>query len=369
MLKKPRFVSSNVYRAAGYGAAHPLGIPRIGTVMDICEAMGWLAGDEIVDSPRASMDDLLKFHDRDYIEALRLAEAAGRVSPEIRETYNLGGMENPVFQGVFERASMSVGGSIHAAELSLDGRIVYHPAGGTHHGKRNRASGFCYFNDPVFAILTYLERGFERVVYVDIDAHHGDGVEDAFADDPRVFTISVHEENRWPNTGLLSDRRQGRARNLPVPKDFNDTEFAFLMDEAVMPVAEQFGSQAMVITCGADALRGDPLSKQELSNGALWDAVLQLAGLRIPTVVLGGGGYNPWTVARCWAGLWARISGQTIPHELPQAVRSILSGLESDLVDEDDVEEQWLDQIADEPNEGEVRQQVRDAADVTVKVL
>lgn len=369
MLMKPCFVSSNVYRATGYGAAHPLGIPRIGTVMDICEAMGWLADDEIVDSPRASMDDLLKFHDSNYIGALRSAEAAGRVSPEIRETYNLGGMENPVFQGVFERASMSVGGSIHAAELSLDGRIAYHPAGGTHHGKRNRASGFCYFNDPVFAILTYLERGIERVLYVDIDAHHGDGVEDAFADDPRVFTISVHEENRWPNTGLLSDRRQGRARNLPVPKGFNDTEFAFLMDEAVMPVAEQFGPQAMVITCGADALRGDPLSKQELSNGALWDAVLQLAGLRIPTVVLGGGGYNPWTVARCWSGLWARISGQTIPHELPETVRSILSGLESDLVDEDDVEAQWLDQIADEPNEGKVRQQVRDAASATIKAL
>ncbi|NNE24838.1 MAG: acetoin utilization protein AcuC [Rhizobiales bacterium] len=365
----PCFISSHVYRATGYGAAHPLGIPRIGTVMDICEAMGWLTVEAIVDSPRASVDDLLKFHDADYIEALQLAETAGRVSPEVRAKYNLGGMENPVFQGVFERASMSVGGSIHAAELSLAGRIAYHPAGGTHHGRRDRASGFCYFNDPVFAILTYLEHDLERVLYVDIDAHHGDGVEDAFADDPRVFTISVHEENRWPNSGLLRDRREGRARNLPVPKGFNDTEFAYLMDDAVMPVAEQFGPQAVVITCGADALRGDPLSRLELSNGALWDAVMQLVGLSVPTVVLGGGGYNPWTVARCWAGLWARISGQSIPGELPQTVRKILSRLESDLVDEDDVEAQWLDRIADQPNRGVVRQQVRDVASATLKAL
>ncbi len=363
---KPCFVGSDIYRTAGYGAAHPLGIPRIGTVVDICEAMGWLADQAIVDSPRASIEQLLKFHHTDYIEALITAEQANRVTPAARARYNLGGRENPVFQGVFERASTSVGGSIHAATLSLEGRIAYHPAGGTHHGRPDRASGFCYFNDPVFAVLTYLENGLDRVLYVDIDAHHGDGVQDAFAADPRVFTISVHEENRWPHTGLLEDRGKGRARNLPVPAGLNDSEFTVLMNEAVMPVAQKIAPQAVVITCGADALRGDPLSRLVLSNGALWSAVTQLVALKVPTVVLGGGGYNPWTVARCWAGLWARISGQAIPATLPDSVRNLLSRLESDLVDEDDVERHWIETLADKPNHGEVRERIRQLAQATI---
>jgi acetoin utilization protein AcuC len=363
---KPCFVSSDIYRAAGYGAAHPLGIPRIGTVVDICEAMGWLTGQAIIDSPQASMEQLLKFHHADYIAALIAAEKANRVTTTIRERYNLGGMENPVFQGVFERASMSVGGSIHAATLSLEGRVAYHPAGGTHHGRPDRASGFCYFNDPVFAVLAYLQHGLDRVLYVDIDAHHGDGVQDVFAADPRVFTISVHEENRWPYTGFLEDRGEGRARNLPVPRGLNDSEFRHLINQAIMPLAQMFAPQAMVITCGADALRGDPLSKLTLSNGALWSAVKQLVALQVPTVVLGGGGYNPWTVARCWAGLWAQISGQIIPEILPKTVRNLLSQLESDLVDEDDIEACWTETLTDKPNEGEVREQIRHVAQTVV---
>jgi acetoin utilization protein AcuC len=359
------FVSSEIYRARGYGAQHPLGIPRIGTVVDICQAMGWLNSHAIIDSPQASIEQLLKFHHADYIEALIAAEQANRVTPVVRERYNLGGMENPVFQGVFERASMSVGGSIHAATLSLENRIAYHPAGGTHHGRPDRASGFCYFNDPVFSVLTYLEHGLDRVLYVDIDAHHSDGVQDAFAADPRVFTISIHEEKRWPHTGFLEDRGEGRARNLPVPSGLNDSEFMFLMDEAIMPLALRFAPQAMVITCGADALRGDPLSKLALSNGALWSAVMQLVALQVPTVVLGGGGYNPWTVARCWAGLWAKISGQIIPEVLPETVRNLLSRLESALVDEDDIEECWIEALTDKPNEGQVREQIRLLAKAT----
>jgi acetoin utilization protein AcuC len=328
--------------------------------------MGWLTGQAIIDSPQASMEQLLKFHHADYIAALIAAEKANRVTTTIRERYNLGGMENPVFQGVFERASMSVGGSIHAATLSLEGRVAYHPAGGTHHGRPDRASGFCYFNDPVFAVLAYLQHGLDRVLYVDIDAHHGDGVQDVFAADPRVFTISVHEENRWPYTGFLEDRGEGRARNLPVPRGLNDSEFRHLINQAIMPLAQMFAPQAMVITCGADALRGDPLSKLTLSNGALWSAVKQLVALQVPTVVLGGGGYNPWTVARCWAGLWAQISGQIIPEILPKTVRNLLSQLESDLVDEDDIEACWTETLTDKPNEGEVREQIRHVAQTVV---
>src|SRR5207344_3103305 len=105
----------------------------------------------------------------------------GNVNAEERTRYGLGTMENPLFPGLFERAATSVGGSILAAQLALEGRVAFHPAGGTHHGRPGRASGFCYFNDPVFAVLTLLRAGLERVLYVDLDAHHGDGVQDAFA--------------------------------------------------------------------------------------------------------------------------------------------------------------------------------------------
>lgn len=328
--------------------------------------MGWFNDALLVESPQATLEDLTRFHDDDYLKAFREADRSLRVSVDSRRRFKFGTLENPIFKGVFERASTTVGGSICAARLSLDGRVSYHPAGGTHHGRPDRASGFCYFNDPVFAILTLLDHGIERIAYVDFDAHHGDGVQDAFARHPHVLSISVHEEARWPFSGKIEDRGSGNARNLPVPQGLNDTEFRFLLDEAIMPTILDFAPGAIVVTCGADALSGDPLSKLELSNVALWDAVGQLAALRLPTVVLGGGGYNPWTVGRCWSGLWARLSHQVIPEQAPSQVRRILAGLECELVDEENVRPEWIDSIADKRNEGKVRRQVVETARKTV---
>ena len=200
--------------------------------------------------------------------------------------------------------------------------MVFHPPGGTHHGRPGRASGFCYFNDPVFSVLTFLEQGIGRVLYVDLDAHHGDGVQDAFEEDGRVLTVSIHEEKRWPYSGPVEDRGAGRARNLPVPAGFNDDELDFLIENAVLPLARAFGPEALVITCGADPLEGDPLSKLELSNTGLWTAVEKLVAVYPRAVVLGGGGYNPWTVVRCWSGLWGRLNGRGIPQTLPHDARS-----------------------------------------------
>jgi len=140
-----------------------------------------------------------------------------------------------------------------------------------------------------------------------------------------------------------------------VPAGLNDTEFGLLFDEVVLPFARRFEGEAVVITCGTDALAGDPLSRLELSNLALWDAVEQLTLLAGPVVVLGGGGYNPWTLARCWTGLWARLSGREIPVALPEAAQVVLRELECDLVEEDEVDEQWLETLADRPRQGAVR--------------
>lgn len=351
-------------RQAGFGANHPLSIPRVGTVLRLCELFGWLDDDNYRVAAAADVEQLAKYHDRSYVEALRAADARRIVSREVRERYAIGSLENPLFHGVFERAATQVGGSILAARLALQGAVCFHPAGGTHHGRRDRASGFCFFNDPVFAIITLRESGLRRVLYVDLDAHHGDGVQLAFEKDPGVMTVSIHQAGRWPYSGDVTDVGGGQARNLPVPAGFNDSELDFLMSEIVLPEAQRFMPEAVVITCGTDALSGDPLSQMELSNAALWRAVDQLLDPGRPSVVLGGGGYNPWTLARCWTGLWARLSGQEMPETLPKQAVEILAGLECDLIDEDEVRAQWLTTLRDAPNAGPVRAQVRDLINV-----
>lgn len=360
------FVGSDVYREAAFGKHHPLSIIRVAGVVDLCGMLNWFEPGQFRDSPRASETDLCRFHDPDYVTALREADAAGRVEKAVRDRYRIGTMENPLFPGLFRRASTAVGGSIHAAELALEGRTVFHPSGGTHHGRADRASGFCYFNDPVFAVLTFLGAGLERVLYVDLDAHHGDGVQAAFEQDPRVMTVSVHEERRWPYSGLVDDRGAGRARNLPVPAGFNDSELAFLVTEAVLPLAQRFAPQALVITCGADPLAGDPLSRLELSNGALWRAVEDLVAECPRAAVLGGGGYNPWTVVRCWSGLWGRLSGKTMPAGLPAEARDFLATLQCDLIDEEDIEDFWLTTLVDPPNNGPVRPEIQRLPDLVL---
>jgi len=356
----PLFVGSDFCRVPAFGRNHPLAIPRVSAVMELCQVLGWLDEGSFRHARPASIERLATFHDRRYVEALREADTRGSVQPEVRARHHFGNLENPLFPGVFERAATAVGGSILAAELALEGRAVFHPAGGTHHGRPDRASGFCYFNDPVFAIGALLERGAGRVLYVDLDAHHCDGVQDAFAGDDRVLMVSIHEADRWPHTGAADDRGSGNSRNLPVPAGFNDSELRCLLDEVVLPAGAAFGPGAVVITCGTDALEGDPLSRMALSNGALWDAVDALISLTGPAVVLGGGGYNPWTLARCWTGLWGRLSGRDIPAALPPEAQLVLADLECDLVDDEDLKCEWFKALADEPNVGPVRAEIRD---------
>jgi acetoin utilization protein AcuC len=351
-------VTSDVYRRAAYGRNHPLAIPRVETALDIAADLGWIAG-RSRPSPVADEGLLARFHTPEWIAALREADASGAVSPAVRARHGLGTMENPLFPGVFERAATSVGGSFEAARLALDGRVAFHPAGGTHHGRPDGASGFCYFNDPVFAVLGLLDAGLDRVAYVDLDAHHGDGVENAFAADRRVFTLSIHEAGRFPGTGALHDRREGRARNLPVPRGLIDDELALLIDEAVLPVLERIAPQAIVVTCGADPLLGDPLSAMRLSNRALIDATLAVVARSPRAVVLGGGGYNPWTLARHWAALWGALAGFALPDRLPGASRRRLAALDCDLVEEEDRDPAWFETLIDAPSRGPIRDEIR----------
>ncbi|MCG6901084.1 MAG: acetoin utilization protein AcuC [Rhodobacter sp.] len=321
------FIGSEIYRTSSYGRWHPLRVPRVSTVIDLSRALGWLEDDCYRNSPRAKPAALCAWHDADYIAALQHAETTQAISDAARGRFGLGTSSNPVFPEMYRRPATAAGGSLLAADLLAGGGVVYNPAGGTHHGLPGRASGFCYLNDPVLAILALRRRGLRRIAYVDIDAHHPDGVEVAFADDADVLMVSVHEERRWPFTGAVTDAGAGNLFNLPVPRGFNDSEMGAVLDRLILPALSGFVPEAIVLQCGADALAEDPLARLSLSNNALWDVVAALKPLSPRYLVLGGGGYNPWSVGRAWTGVWATLSGHDIPDRLPDDAQAILRNI------------------------------------------
>jgi len=366
-VSRPLYIGSEIYRNSTYGPGHPLAVPRVSTCTDLCRALGWLSDEQFREAPMATPEQVGRFHDPAYVAALRRAEETGGVSAEDRARFRIGAEGNPVYPEIYRRPMISAGGVILAASLTRDGGIVHCPGGGTHHGRPARASGFCYLNDPVLGILAWLGAGMRRVVYLDIDAHHGDGVQDAFHGDERVLTISVHEAGRWPFTGAAEDRGGGGARNFPVPAGFNDTEMRYVMDAAVLPLVRAFRPEAVFVQCGADALQEDPLAKLALSNNAHWAVVEAAKALAPRLIVTGGGGYNPWTVGRCWAGVWGTLNGYPIPSLLPPEAEAILRGLRYNRAAGRNPPEHWFTTLRDAPREGAVRDEVRRLADLVLE--
>jgi acetoin utilization protein AcuC len=363
----PLYIGSEIYRGSTYGPKHPLAIPRVSICTDLVRAMGWLDEAQFQTAPMATEAELLRFHDAGYLAALRAAEADQSVSEAVRSRYRIGADGNPVYREVYRRPATSAGGVLLACRKVADGGLVHCPGGGTHHGRPDRASGFCYLNDPALGILHWLDAGLDRIVYLDIDAHHGDGVQDAFHDEARVLTISLHEAGRWPGTGAATDRAGGQARNLPVPPGFNDSELRHLLHNAVIPLIEAFRPQAIMLQSGADALEEDPLAKLSLSNNAYWELVAALPTLAPRLVVVGGGGYNPYSVGRCWAGIWATLCGHPIPDTLPEPAQAVLRNLVYNRAAGRNPPAHWHTTLRDAPREGLVRDEIRRLADLVLE--
>lgn len=327
--------------------------------MDLCRALDWLPAHQFRTSPRAKAAALASWHRPDYLAALERVEATGIATDDDRQRYQLGTLSNPVFGQMFSRPATGAGGVMLAAELLAAGTAAVHvPGGGTHHGLPDRANGFCYLNDPVIAILALRHAGFARIAYVDIDAHHCDGVQHGLAGDPQTLLISTHEEARWPFTGALDDDGGGNCVNLPLPRDLNDTEMRAVCDGVILPQVQAFRPDVIVLQAGADCLTEDPLSRLTLSNRAYADVLRALLPMAPRFMLLGGGGYNPWSVGRCWSLLWGVLSGAEIPDHLPPQAQEVLGALSWGGGGRPRPEPHLLTTLLDPPRDGPIRPEV-----------
>ncbi|CAM9211997.1 unnamed protein product [Phaeothamnion confervicola] len=278
-------------------------------------------------APAAAPAELLSsFHDPKYLVALQEPP-----TDDIDALDELGLVDDcPVFDGLWQYCSAVVGASLQGASMLMRGQadVAINWGGGRHHAKKAEAAGFCYVNDCVVAILHLLKK-FRRVLYLDLDVHHPDGVESAFYTSDRVLCISVHKHCRgfYPGTGVASDTGAGAGKgftlNLPLSKDgVGDVPFCRLVTEAVAAADHHFAPEALVLQCGADALAGDPLGGFGLTTAGLQRCVERVAALRRPLLLLGGGGYAPAAAARLWTVLTAAAVGPhavaALPAEVPE---------------------------------------------------
>jgi len=365
--QRPLLIGNEIFRRSTYGGRHPLAIPRVSIALDLCRAMGWVAPQAYRDCAKAAPEALTRFHRPGYVRALQQAERDGDLPDPLKERYRIGRDGNPIFREVFSRPATGSGAAMLGAESILAGGQAFSPAGGTHHGRPDRASGFCYLNDPVLAILRLLDRGVAPVFYLDIDAHHGDGVQDAFAGEPRVWTLSLHEAGRWPHrldgqSGGAADRGGGQARNLPLPRGSDDTALDYLLEAAILPLIERLQPAAIVLQSGVDGLAEDPMSKLAYSNRGIWQVTEAVKGMAPRFLLLGGGGYNPWAVARAWAGLWATLNDWPIPEVLPDAARDLLSSLAWNHSWGRNPPAAWSETLADPPRRGPLPEGLREMA-------
>ena len=355
---KAVLIGSEIYRNSKFGEKHPLSIPRVSTVLDLVRILGVCDKEEYKTGPCAKPELLKTFHTPEYVSALKKTELTQKISEKDAQSFNIGSISNPVFPEMFKRPATSVGSSLLAADLVTDGGRAYSLGGGLHHGMAGYANGFCFLNDLAFAIHRLRELGIKRVVYIDLDAHHCDGVTAAFPEDEDLFIVSAHEEKRWPFTGSVKENLVDRFLNIPLPSGCNDTEYLFVFEKLVFPLVERFQPDALIIQGGADALADDPMSRLTLSNQVLIKILGILLGFSQRVILTGGGGYNPWTVSRLWTCFWALMSGRPIPESLPSEAVEILKSLSWQR--QTMPKESLLNSMIDMSNVGQLRSDIRD---------
>lgn len=298
---------------------------RLQYTYDLLESYGAfrVPGSRVIAPRDVSESELLSFHTREYIEAVRgISRGDRRFNPH-RYNFSEHG-DNPPYAGMYEAAVGAVGGSLAAAELVAQGKLdaVFNVTGGLHHAEPHCASGFCIFNDVVIAINYLLGQG-ARVAYVDIDAHHGDGVQRAFYGTDQVLTVSLHEWGHilFPGSGDTDEIGEGAGAghsvNVPLAANTDDEAYLWAFREVALPLVERFNPDVLVTQLGCDTHFLDPLTHLCLTTHG-YSAVLKgLRALSKPWVALGGGGYDVAVAARCWALAYGVLMDRDWPDEIP----------------------------------------------------
>uniref|UniRef100_A0A8C8IQ40 Histone deacetylase 1 n=1 Tax=Oncorhynchus tshawytscha TaxID=74940 RepID=A0A8C8IQ40_ONCTS len=301
---------------------HPMKPHRIRMTHNLLLNYGLYRKMEIYRPHKASGEEMTKYHSDDYIKFLRSIRPDNMSEHSKQmQRFNVG-EDCPVFDGLFEFCQLSTGGSV-AGAVKLNRQqtdIAINWAGGLHHAKKSEASGFCYVNDIVLAILELLKYH-QRVLYIDIDIHHGDGVEEAFFTTDRVMTVSFHKYGEYfPGTGdLRVSVREGKyyAVNYPLRDGIDDESYEAIFKPVMAKVMEMFQPSAVVLQCGADSLSGDRLGCFNLTIKGHAKCVEYMKSFNLPLLMLGGGGYTIRNVARCWTYETAVALDSIIPNELP----------------------------------------------------
>ena len=307
-----------------FGAHHPFKILRLGLAYSLIEAYGLTGtGDVTVLEPRMASDsEALGFHTQGYLECLRLA-SEGTWTPNLF-SHGLGSSDNPVFPGVYDWAMSVAGASIICVEAILSGNAAraFNLSGGLHHAMPSRASGFCHINDVALAIQV-LTRAGKRVAYVDIDAHHGDGVEHAFYGSSDVLTISIHQSGRtiFPGSGFVNEIGEGEgvgyAVNIPLAPGAGDDAYERAFDALILPLLMAYRPDVLVTQLGSDAVLGDVVANLRLSLTGFERCLKTFRSLELPWIALGGGGYDIANVVRAWTMVWGTIMDRELADDIP----------------------------------------------------
>ena len=310
---------------------HPMRPVRLRLTYELLSAYGAFDGEaSLLVDPRAATEAELEWvHSRDYVSAVRSLSSGLAPPPGLQpENFGFSSMgDNPVYPGMYDAALLSSGATLVAAELVAEKRVdvAFSISGGLHHAAPTHASGFCIFNDPAIAIRYFLDRGM-RVAYVDVDAHHGDGVQEVFYQDDRVLTISVHESGQYlfPGTGFVSESGAGDGAgysiNVPLFPYTEDELYLWAFRDVVPPLIKAFAPDVLVTQLGIDSYHSDPITHLQLTSRGYVELIREFAALGLPWLALGGGGYDIGAVARCWTLAYGVMLGVEWPDRIPESV-------------------------------------------------
>jgi acetoin utilization protein AcuC len=324
------FIYSSELEKYSYPPEHPFNTVRAKKVREIVSSMGLLCrhGISEVAPVAAERVVLKKFHTARYLHALKKA-AVGHLDAEALKM-GIGSPDCPVFKGLYDYAVLATGGTLTAANMILSGQadIGFNPSGGYHHAGPELASGFCYINDVALACIVLAEKG-KRVLYLDVDVHHGDGVANAFYERSDVMTISFHENPKalFPGTGFEHEIGTGAGYgyciNVPLPVGTYDQAYMRAFEAIALPLMTAYNPDVIVFELGADALAGDPLAHLQLTNNTYAEIINHLMSNGVPILATGGGGYNLENTVRAWALAWSIFCGADSGKDMDHALGGV----------------------------------------------